>query len=90
MCLTAVWRKLDCMTTTLTPRRRFTVLRTACLFDGTSSRLIADPMVMIDGSTISPVDHGSGAAPPDQAIVVDLPGVTLLPGLIDTHVHLAF
>jgi imidazolonepropionase-like amidohydrolase len=29
-----------------------------------------------------------GAFPPDGCEVVDLPGTSLLPGLIDTHVHL--
>jgi len=44
--------------------------------------------VVIDGGTIVAVD--SGAAAPDGADVVDLGGAALLPGLVDTHVHLAF
>lgn len=63
-----------------------TVLRASRLFDGTSSTLIPDPVVVLDGATIVSVD---GSFPAD-AEVVDLPGTTLLPGLIDTHVHLAF
>jgi imidazolonepropionase-like amidohydrolase len=64
------------------------VLRAAWLFDGVSSALTPDPVVVVDGSTIRAVS--SGATAPRGAAVIDLPGATLLPGLVDTHVHLAF
>jgi imidazolonepropionase-like amidohydrolase len=75
-------------TPTVTERGRLTALRAAWLFDGTGSALIPDPLVMIDGGIIVAV--GSGAPAPDGADVVDLGGAALLPGLVDTHVHLAF
>jgi len=79
----------DLMTTaTLTERGRLTALRAAWLFDGMSSALVHDPLVVIDGGTIVTVD--SGVAAPDGVDLVDLDGAALLPGLIDTHVHLAF
>ncbi len=75
-------------TARVTPRRRRTVVRAAWLFDGTSATLHAQPMVVLDGDRIVAVDHQ--VDPPADADIVDLAGATLLPGLVDTHVHLAF
>jgi imidazolonepropionase-like amidohydrolase len=58
------------------------------LFDGvavTRGRV----MVLVEGGRIVTVDR-SGAAPPPYAEVVELTDATLLPGLVDAHVHLAF
>jgi len=81
--------KVTGMTTAiLTERGRLTALRAAWLFDGTSSSVIGDPVVVIEGAAIIAVD--SGVPAPAGADVVDLGGAALLPGLVDTHVHLAF
>jgi imidazolonepropionase-like amidohydrolase len=75
-------------TAILTERDRLTALRAAWLFDGTGSSMMPDPVVVIEGATIVAVD--SGVPAPVGAHVVDLGGAALLPGLVDTHVHLAF
>jgi imidazolonepropionase-like amidohydrolase len=74
--------------TKITERRRLTALRAARLFDGTGAAMLLDPTVVLDGPTI--VSVGSGAPVPEGAIVVDLAEATLLPGLVDGHVHLGF
>jgi imidazolonepropionase-like amidohydrolase len=65
-----------------------TVIRAAALFDGTG--LVRDPLVLVADGRITDVAPGPRAAVPPDAELVDLPGATLLPGLVDTHVHLAF
>jgi imidazolonepropionase-like amidohydrolase len=59
------------------------VLRAARLFDGV--RLVPIPTVVLDGGYVV----ATGVQVPG-AEVVDLGDVTLLPGMIDVHVHLAF
>jgi imidazolonepropionase-like amidohydrolase len=76
------------MTSTSLTARQLTVLRAAWLFDGVGATLLPDPMVLIDGASIIAVQQGG--VPPAGALIVDLDDATLLPGLIDTHVHLAF
>jgi len=56
-------------------------LRAARVFDGTD--MAAEPTVVLDGGRVV----AAGVAVPDA---VDLGDVTVLPGMIDVHVHLAF
>jgi imidazolonepropionase-like amidohydrolase len=67
----------------MTSTQRLTVLRAARLFDG--ARLVDNPTVVLDGGHVVAV----GAEVPGVE-VVELGDVTLLPGMIDPHVHLAF
>jgi imidazolonepropionase-like amidohydrolase len=72
----------------VTDRPRLVAVRAGALFDGVSGTLVPEPVLVMDGPSIVSVE--SAIAPPPGADVVDLDGATLLPGLIDTHVHLAF
>ena len=75
------------MRMTVTERPGLTAIRAARLFDGAGPGLLADPVVVLAGTTIRSVQTGP---PPAEARLVDLGDATLLPGLVDTHVHLAF
>lgn len=74
--------------TPATRSRHRTAIRAAALHDGTGA-VLADPLVVVEDGRIAAV-HGAGTQAPPEAQLIDLPGATLLPGLIDTHVHLAF
>ena len=63
-------------------------VRGARLFDG-DSRLIEQALVLVEEGRIVAVDTAP-VQPPDGVEVIDLGDVTLLPGLIDVHVHLGF
>ncbi|WP_423142186.1 amidohydrolase family protein [Parablastomonas sp. CN1-191] len=67
------------------------VVTAARMFDPASGRTLADPVVIItDGRVVSLVTQG-GARPaiPGGARRIDLGDATILPGLIDMHVHVA-
>jgi len=62
-------------------------IRAARMFDGL--RLHERPQILVAGDRIADVDF-TGAQPPPGYQLVDLGDATLLPGLIDTHMHLVF
>jgi imidazolonepropionase-like amidohydrolase len=82
-------REVQGMTSHALHTRRLTVLRAAALFDGVSSALMAQPSVVIADGLITAV-HGPAEPSPADASVIDLPGLTLMPGLVDAHLHLCF
>ncbi len=69
------------------PATADTVAVTAAhLLDPATGRTIDNPVVVVtDGHVVA---SGSGIAIPAGARRINLPGMTLLPGLIDLHVHL--
>lgn len=58
------------------------------VFDGTSSELTPPTRVLVRGNRI--VSIGDSVEPGQAARVIEAPGHTLMPGLIDVHVHLTF
>ena len=65
------------------------VLVGATLIDGTGVSPVPDAAVLIDGERIISAGAREQTPWPARARVVDLSGLTLLPGLIDAHDHLA-
>ena len=64
-----------------------TAVSAARLLDVASGKYVDKPLVIITDGRITSVGK-KGDAVPKGAKVIDLPGATLLPGLIDMHVHL--
>lgn len=62
-------------------------IRAARLFDGIGPDHVANPLVLVEDGRVVAVE--SGAEPPTDAELLDLGDVTLLPGLVDSHTHLA-
>jgi len=63
------------------------VIRGKTLIDGTGAEPISSGQVAVNGKRIVFVGPVSGAPDFPNAQVIDLPEATLLPGLIDMHVH---
>ena len=66
-----------------------TLYRHARLIDGTGGPMRPDMSVLVEGERIKAVAPDAEFAAPRGARVVDLTGKYLLPGLIDSHEHLA-
>src|SRR5438552_3119972 len=76
-------------TQTLTPKPPDTVylLKPAHIFDGESAQLHDGWVVFVRGEKIEAVGPASEVKAPPDAKVIDLPGLTLMPGLIEAHSH---
>jgi imidazolonepropionase-like amidohydrolase len=64
------------------------LLRPARVFDGTTPEPHAGWAVLVRGDRIAAAGPAGDVTAPPDARVIDLPGMTLLPGLIDAHSHL--
>jgi imidazolonepropionase-like amidohydrolase len=63
-------------------------IRAQRLFDGSGSRVLQDAVVVIDGTHIAAVGPASRVAAPPGTTLMDVGDRTLMPGLIDAHVHI--
>ena len=63
------------------------LLRPAHIFDGDSAELHDGWLVLVRGEKIEAAGPASEIKAPADAKLIDLPGMTLMPGLIDAHSH---
>jgi imidazolonepropionase-like amidohydrolase len=64
------------------------VIRARGMIDVENGRLIENATVVVEGDRIVAAGSRNDVAVPADAAPIDLPELTLLPGLIDAHVHL--
>jgi imidazolonepropionase-like amidohydrolase len=65
------------------------VLTAERMLDVRSGRMINKPSILVrDGKIIEVAGNGASVNAPADAKRIDLPGMTLLPGLIDMHTHI--
>src|SRR5438876_6121644 len=63
------------------------LLKPAHIFDGESAQLHDGWVVLVRGEKIEAVGPASEVNAPTEAKVFELPGLTLMPGLIEAHSH---
>jgi len=62
-----------------------TAIKCGCLIDGTGISIKADAVIILEGAIIKKI--GTAADIPTAADIVDVSGMTVMPGLIDAHMH---
>jgi imidazolonepropionase-like amidohydrolase len=71
-----------------TPAAKPVVLRAARMITMASTSVVRDAAIVVTGDRIVAAGAASSVAVPAGAQVIDLGDVTLLPGFIDSHVHI--
>jgi imidazolonepropionase-like amidohydrolase len=69
----------------LAPATQVVAVRAGRLFDSRSGTLLPNQTILIRGDRIT--DVGPSVTVPADARLIDLSGATVLPGMIDAHVH---
>jgi imidazolonepropionase-like amidohydrolase len=64
------------------------ILKPARIFDGESAQSHVDWVVLVRGEKIEAVGPAREIKAPADAKAINLPGMTLMPGLIDAHSHI--
>src|SRR6266446_4898995 len=67
------------------PPETIYLLKPAHIFDGEAAELHDGWIVLVRGERIEAVGPAGEVKTPAEAKVVELPGLTLMPGLIDAH-----
>ena len=70
--------------------KHIVVIKAGQLFDSTGDNYQRNVAVVVEGERIKSIGPSADVAIPDGAEVIDLSSATILPGLIDCHIHTAF
>src|SRR5260370_734408 len=70
------------------PAPKSILLHPQRVFDGTSAATHEGWVVLVTGEKIAAAGPAGSVAVPPGTTTIDLPGMTLLPGLIDAHSHI--
>ncbi|HJZ82157.1 MAG TPA: amidohydrolase family protein, partial [Pyrinomonadaceae bacterium] len=70
------------------PPDTFYLLKPAHIFDGEAAQLHDGWVVLVRNEKIEAVGPASEIKAPAEAKTIDLPGLTLMPGLIEAHSHI--
>lgn len=84
--LLGVWLFVSSVAAAQTPAP-LTAVRAGRLLDPESGQLVANQIILVEGTRIREV--GANVAIPAGAQVIDLSNLTVMPGLVDAHNHLA-
>ncbi|HXD74259.1 MAG TPA: amidohydrolase family protein [Vicinamibacterales bacterium] len=71
----------------LSAQEQVTAIRAGRMFDARTGTLLTNQTIVVRGERIA--DVGANVALPAGARVIDLSNATVLPGMIDAHVHVA-
>ncbi len=69
---------------------RHVILHAGHVLDVKSGKMLADQTLEIDNGKIVSMVSAAEAKPSSDAMRIDLPNATILPGMIDAHTHLTF
>jgi imidazolonepropionase-like amidohydrolase len=72
------------------PAPKRTLIRPGRVLDVRTGELRSGQVVVVEGDRIAQVAASADVRPAALDTTIDLPGATLLPGLIDMHTHLTF
>lgn len=69
---------------------RVLAFRVDRLIDGNGGPPLRDAALVVAGGRVASVGSCTDVVVPEGAEVIEAPGHTLMPGLVDVHVHLAY
>lgn len=87
LCLTMILPATQNRPTTTPPPDTVYLLKPAHVFDGDSAQLHDGWVILVRNQKIEAVGPAGSVNAPANAQTIDLPGLTLLPGLIEAHSH---